>query len=232
MSTSIIGGEFPRDAENRFPDDLRTAFLARARATGAQRNQIILAEGLLSTDVYLIVSGRVKVTLISRHGQEQILREMGPREIFGELSAIDHRPRSANVVAMEDMRLAHLSGDEFISFLAETPSAGLWVARQLSARVRDLTAKIFALATMPVSTRLQCELMHRIDPRRMGNPEIAKIEPFPTHAELAKTIGTHREAVTRELGLLTKEGIIQQVGRRMEILSTTRLEAMVMRYLA
>jgi len=231
MLATRFGAETASDGESHLPDDLRTAFLAIAHPSSVRRNQIVISEGIFSSDVYLILSGRVKVTLFSRRGHEQILREMGPNEIFGELSAIDRQRRSSTVIAVEDTRLAHLSGDEFIRFLAETPRAGLWMARQLSVRIRDLTGKIFALATMPVSIRVQCHLMDRLAAARAAGEQSARIAPFPTHSELAKTIGTHREAVTRELRLLAKEGIIHQNGRELEVLSVPRLEALVMRYI-
>jgi CRP-like cAMP-binding protein len=223
--------DFPHDGEDRFPKALRTSFLRHARPAGARRNQIIVAEGSLSCDVYLVTAGRVKVSRVSRQGQEQILGELGPDEIFGELAALDHQPRSADVIAAVDTRLAVLSAEEFIAFVAETPAAGLWLTRRLSTQVRELSAKFFALATTPASVRVQCELMRRIGPRRSGAPDTASIDPFPTHAELGKIINVQREAVTRELGLLKREGILTQTGRRLDILSASRLEAMVRRYL-
>lgn len=231
MSPNGIAVHDAHHGEERFPKALRTAFLKRARPVAARRNQIIVAEGSASTDVYLVTAGRLKVSRISRQGQEQIFGELAPDDIFGELAALDREPRSADVVAAEDTHLAILSADEFIAFVAETPAAGLWLARRLSARVRALTASFFALATTPTSTRVQCELVRRIGPRRPGDPDTAHIDPFPTHAELGRIVNAGREAITRELGQLKEEGIIRQAGRRLDILSASRLEALARRYL-
>jgi CRP/FNR family cyclic AMP-dependent transcriptional regulator len=100
-----IGGEEP------FPAGLRDAYLARARLMKVRRGQIVISEGSETTEVYLIRSGRVQISLFSPHGREVILRDMGPNLIFGELAAIDRLPRSANVVALEDGLLAHMRGD-------------------------------------------------------------------------------------------------------------------------
>src|SRR3546814_14121217 len=56
------------------------------------------------------------------------------------------------------------------------------------------------------------------------------IAPLPTHMELAARIGTHREAVTRELRLLHQEGIVGQQGRTLEIRSIERLRAALRRH--
>jgi hypothetical protein len=52
------------------------------------------------------------------------------------------------------------------------------------------------------------------------------IADMPRHADLAARIGTHREAVTRELNLLAGDGILRQAGRKVELLSVSRLQAL------
>ena len=216
------------DTEEPFPADLKEPFLARSNALHVRRGQIILSEGSTSDDVYLIVSGKVQISLFSVHGRETILRVMGPGMLFGELAALDAQPRSANVAALEDTILAHLNGAAFRDFLSEVPVAGFWMAQQLAARVRNLTEKTFELANLSVSSRIQSELL-RIAREVSGDGETAIIAEFPTHAELAARVGTHREAVTRELGLLAKEDIVSQSGRTLHILSLASLQNILAR---
>jgi CRP-like cAMP-binding protein len=56
------------------------------------------------------------------------------------------------------------------------------------------------------------------------------IRDMPTHLELASKVGTHREAVTRELNLLKKEGIIRKKGKDLEVLSVSKLRASYNRF--
>jgi CRP-like cAMP-binding protein len=214
-----------RNREAALPPALGDALLARARHMSVRRGQIVIADEMQSTDVFLIVSGRVQISLLSPHGRETILREMGPGRVFGELAAIDGHPRSANVVALEQSVLAVLSGAEFRDFLSNVPEAGFWMAQQLAGRVRNLTEKVFEMATMPVSHRLQNELA-RLAVNAGINKDRCVIPHVPTHADLAARIGTHREAVTRELGLLASEGIVTQTGRTLTINSIERLQAL------
>jgi CRP/FNR family transcriptional regulator, cyclic AMP receptor protein len=213
------------DTEDVFPEALKESLLERARTIKARRGQILIAEGALSTDVYYIVSGRVQISLLSPQGRETILREMGPGRLFGELAALDDRPRSASVVALEDSVMANLSGAGFRTLLADVPGAGFWMAQQLAARVRNLTEKTFELATMPVSNRLQSELLRLCNQADIID-DACTIAPMPTHADLASRIGTHREAVTRELGLLANEGLVAQSGRTLTVASVSGLIAM------
>ncbi len=86
------------------PPAVRDAFLARARQQPISRKQVVVAEGSQGRDVYLVLSGRLLFSLVSPQGREVILSDMGPGEMFGELSAIDGQPRSTNVTAIEDSR--------------------------------------------------------------------------------------------------------------------------------
>ncbi len=209
-----------------FPEDLVDSLLARSKRVHIKRRQIVISEGSLSSEVFYIVRGRVQITLFSLHGRETILRDMGVGRIFGELAAIDDQPRSANVVALEDCELAMLTAPDFRDFLATVPRAGFWMAQQLARRVRDLTEKAFELATLPISSRLQSELVRHCLEIGVENDRCV-IKGAPTHAEFAARIGTHREAVTRELGLLAHEGLVVQTGRTLTVLSISRLQALL-----
>lgn len=209
-----------------FPAELREPFLARSRQVQVRAGHIICAEGSDSTDVYLIRSGRVRISLFSMQGREVILRDMGAGHLFGEIAAIDAGHRSANVTAIEDGSLAYVRGDEFVDFLGAVPQAGLWMARRLVARVRDLTEKASDLIMIPVAGRVQGELLRLAhEPEAGAENGTIVITPMPTHSDIAARIGTHREAVTRELNLLAKERIIRQSGRSVEILALERLQA-------
>jgi len=88
--------------------------------------------------------------------------------------------------------------------------------------------RLFELTTMPVNTRLHCALI------RLGRPlkpsdDAAVIDSFPTHNVLAALLGTHREAISREISQLKKDGILKKVGTQMHILSVDRLQKMIIR---
>ena len=102
----------------------------------------------------------------------------------------------------------------------------MWLARRLTGQIRDLTEKVFELNALRVSSRLHCELLRRCAAAGAGATSVA-IEPAPTHAELASCIGTHREAVTREMGYLVERGIVQQQRRRIVVQDTRALAKLV-----
>ena len=223
------GGRLNRSkAEPPFPEQLRDEFLSRARAVTVRKGQIVIAEGTDACDVYLIRTGTMQISLLSPTGRDVILRDLGPGQIIGELAAIDGLARSASVVALQDSELAHMPGSVFLQFLGEVPEAAIWMVRKLAARVRDLTDKAFQLATQPVAFRVQSELLRlaSVAGKSGEADDQVTIGSMPTHAELASRIGTHREAVSREMAQLAGEGLVRQKGRSLHILSLSALEAL------
>ncbi len=207
------------------PEPLARTLIEKAHSATARKGQIIIGHSDDAHDVYYVASGMAQVSLLSQDGKEANLRSIGPGELFGELAALDGNPRSASVVAHTDMTLYKLSAGQFESWLAETSGAGLWLSRLLVGRIREMTERTFELATMHVTRRIQLEIL-RLAQRGEGSGGTVRIDPFPTHAELAARIGTHREAISREIGWLRKAGILTTEGRTLTLLDMAKLRGL------
>jgi CRP-like cAMP-binding protein len=162
--------------------------------------------------------------MVSLNGREVILSDLVEGDFFGELAAIDERPRSATVVAQSECVLASIPGDAFRAAVTELPAGALWLQRRLTSQIRGLTEKVFELNALRVRSRLHCELLRMC--QRAPGPAVT-IDPAPTHAELAARIGTHREAVTREISQLADAGLVGQQNRRLEIRDVPALVRLV-----
>ena len=146
------------EAELVAPPNLVAALSALGQRRRVRKGQMLLSEGSESTDVLFIDSGLVQISLFGNQGQETILRNLPAGRMFGEMSAIDGRPRSASVTALEDSDLIVVSASQFERFMLETPGAGNFVARLLTHRVRSLTGKLqsmaHSIALRPASSKL------------------------------------------------------------------------------
>lgn len=209
-------------SETIVPEEIRTILLSRATLARARTGQHVVAVGLPSNDVFLILEGRVSVSLMSAQGRETMIRTVGPNQIVGELAALDGAARSADVIATEPLQLAVIRGSAFVE-LAETHAAlGLWLARHLTRQVRFLTDRVYELSNLAVGSRLQCELL-RLAIEQGISGDSAVIGNPPTQSELASRIGTNRETITREMKLLVQHGLVRKSGRQIEIPSLHRL---------
>src|SRR5262249_26943485 len=144
----------------------------------------------------------------SSNGREVCVNDIGPGDVFGEVAALDSGPRSASIVASSELLAVVMHGADFMKCLESSPAAGIWVTRKLASRSRRLTEQVFELSALNVRTRIHCELL-RLAQKGEAKSGGVLVRPAPTHAELASRIGTHREAITREMRALSDENIIR-----------------------
>ncbi|MCP4328587.1 MAG: Crp/Fnr family transcriptional regulator [Alphaproteobacteria bacterium] len=188
--------------------------------------EIVVGESDGTTDVFFIVGGTVRVVIYSEEGKEVIFRDLPAGSIFGELSAIDDQPRSASVVAVIESHLASITSRQFWQLAAEHPEFTAAILRHLTANIRSLTERVFEFSTLAVRNRIHAELLRLA---LEGNIEggAAVVAPAPTHADIASRVSTHREAVTRELSSLARNGVIRRERGRIVVPDIRLLHKMV-----
>ncbi len=205
-------------------DHERLAMIAKCcRHDTYRRRQTIVGYGDNSGDVYFIKSGRVGITMFSETGKEISFRQLKAGDPFGDIAAIDRQPRSASVVSLSNVELVRLSDTDFLKILHDMPEVSLRVMQRLAFLVRALSDRVFEFGTSGVRNRIHAELL-RLAKASGQQTEVINIYPAPTHADIASQVATHREAVTRELGHLVSEGILQKRGRNLIIRDLARLE--------
>jgi CRP/FNR family cyclic AMP-dependent transcriptional regulator len=174
---------------------------------------IVLAEEA-GDEFFIIRRGRVKVNIVHEDGREIILSLLGTGEVFGELSLLDGRPRSANVVTLEDTELLLLRRDLFLDLLYRHPHIATAMLAELAGRLRKTDMQIEGLALMNVTSRVAKTILNIIMEQGEDREDGVVLERRPTHQELAQMAGTTRETVTRVISRLEREGYIQCQGRR------------------
>ncbi|HJU93104.1 MAG TPA: DUF1003 domain-containing protein [Pyrinomonadaceae bacterium] len=100
------------------------------------QNTRLFRQGDKGDAMYLIESGRVRISIQDDNQQELTLTELAQGDFFGEMSLIDGRQRSANAHVIEDARLAVLSRDAFLSFVRTNPDVALEMLSALTDRLR------------------------------------------------------------------------------------------------
>lgn len=186
----------------------------------------IISRNAADRDVYLLVSGKVRITTYSQAGRQVTFRDIGAGEIFGEVAALDDRPRSADVIALEPALIASLPAAAFRRLLSEDPKVGERMMKRLAGMVRALTERVFDLSTLGVQNRIHAELLRLAREAGVARNE-ARIDPAPKHADIASQVSTYREQVTRELSALARLGIVGKDGGALVVRDVKRLGKMV-----
>ena len=100
------------------------------------QNTRLFRQGDTGDAMYLIESGRVRISLRDADKQEVTLAELAQGDFFGEMSIIDGRQRSADAQVIESARLAVLSREAFLSFVRKKPDVALEMLAALTDRLR------------------------------------------------------------------------------------------------
>jgi CRP-like cAMP-binding protein len=172
--------------------------------------------------IHLLLKGALLANQYARSGREVGYRRISAGSYFGEISAIDGLPRSVNIVALEDTRVARLPQSLIQTLLEQSPRFMRAILEDLAGLTRSLTDRLFELSAVSVACRVDIELL-RMATAAGGDGQQATIHPCPTHAELAVLVGSQREAVTRELNRLASLKIVSQTGRTLRVLNVPAL---------
>jgi CRP/FNR family cyclic AMP-dependent transcriptional regulator len=177
------------------------------------RDEVIFGANEPADGLYVIATGRVKVCVSSAGGRELILATLGPEQFFGEMALLDNEPRSASVVAQLPTVAYRIRRDDFNRLLEYHPGIARKLLRELSLRLRRSNAQMESLATLDVVGRLA---RYFIDLARqhgqiLGNGWVAVRRP--THQDIANSIGTSRETVTRLINDLEQRSLVVNEGK-------------------
>jgi CRP/FNR family cyclic AMP-dependent transcriptional regulator len=167
------------------------------------KNTILFSEGDRSDSLYVICSGKIKVTINDREGNEVILAMLGPGEYFGEMALLDSEPRSACAITKEPTQLLIFSKNDFMDIFSSNPIA-FNLLKGLITRLREANKKIESLALLDVYGRVARLLIQLAKPQ---NQKMV-IEDKLTHQEIANMVGSSREMVSIILKELSNGGYI------------------------
>jgi CRP-like cAMP-binding protein len=133
---------------------------------------VIIEEGALQTEVFVLISGKLEVRATQDDGSETLLAQVTPGETLGEICLFDPGAATATVTAVEFSQLWRIADADLIHFMEENPGAGNVLLRTLASilaqRLRQLNPKAFGLSTYAV---VDSPELHQQFPEPAGEPE-------------------------------------------------------------
>ena len=199
------------------------AALGRRRRFAA--NAPLFLEGDPGQTVMVLHAGRVKVSASSDDGHGVLLAVRGPGDVLGDLSAIDGEPRSATATALEPVDAQVITSDDFRTFLADVPGAGLALLRVVTARMRDSDRLRVEFGARDTLGRVALRLLELADAAGEATDQGIRITVPLTQDELAQWVAGSREAVARALASLRKRGLVTTARREIVVTDLDGLRA-------
>lgn len=177
------------------------------------KDRVVIMAEEEGDSLFVIHTGKVKVSIVSEDGREVILTILGEGNFFGEMSILDGNPRSANVTTLEKTELLMVRHADFLRFIQQTPQVAIKLLAVLAQRLRKTDRKIEGLALSDVTGRLSQTLLQLGEEQGSPTPAGILIKDRPTHQDLANMSGTTRETVSRVLKRLEIQGYIVHNGK-------------------
>lgn len=204
------------------PDEVLADIASAARFKRYRRGQTIVTREDHERDLCLISAGQVRVIMLAPSGREVRFRDIPAGGVFGEIAALDGRPRCATVLALQDTLLVRIAPEALGPLLQRHWPMCERLLRGLASSLRHLTERVYELSALSVQQRLIAELLRQARPGRDGDAQ-ALLDPAPRHVDLAATIGTSREQVSRELAALAQDGLLRREQDRLCLTQVSRL---------
>lgn len=173
------------------------------------KKSIIFHEGDSGDTLYILKTGRVKISKITEDGREKTLTIMQPGNFFGEMAIFDNLPRSATAEVIDDGATVYtVAKRDFERIILEHPSIALQIMRDLTRRIRQVNQQVEDLAFKDVHERVASTLsqLSESEGKAIGSKVLINLKM--THQDLANMVGSSRETVTRALNRLQDEGVI------------------------
>ncbi len=187
----------------------------------------IIDQASKQRDVYFLASGRVRVVNFTLQGREVAIEDLEEGSYFGELAALDGRPRSSSVVALTDSDIAKMVPERFLKIVKMYPEVALRMMINLAGMVRQSTERIVDLSTLSANNRVHGELLRRAQVDGLEANGGILLKPVPVHSDMASRAGTTRETVARVLNDLARQGILKRDKDTLLISDMARLQEMV-----
>ncbi|HEY1229145.1 MAG TPA: Crp/Fnr family transcriptional regulator [Ramlibacter sp.] len=188
--------------------------------------QLLVQRADNERDVHFVIDGELRVTIFALNGRQLTFRDVDAGGHFGELAAIDGQPRSADVLTLRPSVVASLGAEDFRQVLNVELVVADRVMRGLCSLVREISERVIDLSTLGVQNRVHAELL-RLAREAGCEDNRARLDPAPTHAEMASRVSTNREQVTRELNALAQRGLLAKDGKALVLGDVEQLARMV-----
>lgn len=185
-------------------------------------SQIILLENDWGSSVYFILEGWVKIRTYNFEGKEVTLNIIGKGEIFGEMAALDKKPRSTDAISLTATTIGRIPAENFINLLNTEPMAGIRLSQLMAKRLRQVNRRL-QLRDADSTSRVADAILFLVEGQGTiveGGTEI----PNLPHREISGLSGLARETVTRVLTRLEQKGLIQRNANLLRIPDVIALE--------
>ncbi|NER85046.1 MAG: Crp/Fnr family transcriptional regulator [Leptolyngbya sp. SIO1D8] len=204
------------------PPEQLAVLVQLARAQSYDKGESIFHQGEGSSGFFIVRSGQIKVFKLSASGREQILHVFSTGDHFAEVPAFDGQCFPASAAALEKTDVLFFPRQLFLELLEKHPALAINMLKSFARHLRRFSNLVDNLSLREVPGRLAAYLLTLCD----QTDTLDQIELPLNKGQLAATLGTIPETLSRVFHKLSRDNIIQMEGSRITVLDRERLRRM------
>lgn len=204
------------------PPEVQERLAAIAVPCHFNAGQVIYVEGEPAESVYILETGWIKATRMTREGREQAMMFMRPVGIFGDIAVFTGTTYPGTVVALEDVDVWDIPAQNVLDLIPCHPEFAMTVIRHLGGRVLHYIHLVEDLSLRSVEARLAHTLLQNAE-LHDGQLIVPRRE-WTTFNEMAVRLGTVRDVLSRALKTLAAENLLKVEKQTIVLLDPQKLE--------
>lgn len=196
--------------------DTRLMIAKEMRPVAFKSGQSIFSRGDPGREMYFIVDGRVRLSILSAEGRELAFAHAGSGAVFGEIAMIDGKARTADATAVAKTNAMSLGHNAMSRLLERSPELAEALLRFVCARLREADMQLEGVALHRIEVRLARFLLGLCEqcPEMADGAETVEVTLGMSQGELALLLGASRPKVNAALMLLEDQGTVRRDGNK------------------
>lgn len=204
------------------PPEVQERIATSATPCHFNAGQVIYVEGEPAEALFILETGWVKATRMTREGREQAMMFLRPVEIFGDIAVFTGTTYPGTVVALEAVEAWSIPAKVILDLIPRHAELAMAIIRRLSERVLHYIGLVEDLSLRSVESRLASTLL-RYAELQDGRLVVPRRE-WTTFDEMAVRLGTVRDVLSRALKTLEAEGLLKVEKQAIVLLDPQAME--------
>ncbi len=203
-------------------EEIQQVVSASATHRHFDAGQVIYVEGEPAESIFVLRSGWIKATRMTREGREQAMMFLRPVEMFGDVAVLTGTTYPGTVVALEDVDVWVIPAQTIFQLIQSHPEFAAAVIRHLGERVLHYISLVEDLSLRSVEARLANTLLRHAELHE--GQLIVPRHGWTTFDEMAVRLGTVRDVLSRALKTLEAEDLLKVEKQAIILLDPKGLE--------
>lgn len=184
-----------------------------------KNGEVLCQEGERSETLFIINEGKVKLSIITKDGKEQIIRILSEGEFFGELNLFtEENIYKFSVIAISKVKICTLTKEDMDKILEKNPAIAFKILKEVTKKLSETEELAQNLATNDAEIRIAHMLLEFLDKYGEEKDGVSQIILPINREEMANYTGLTRETISRKLSKLEDSGVIELKGNKIIVI--------------